>query len=142
MRTKQPESYSRQNPFEEATMIQNWLETAAERAVRSPLNDYERRGLLRSTYRFSLHGLHYDLHPDPDERVVQASVMAANPKHPPASPTTLRNMRELGVQIARLGIAAILLFTATILLFTAMDISIAAPSPTQIEQQVPPVAER
>jgi hypothetical protein len=47
-------------------------------------------------------------------------------------------MRELGVQIARLGIAAILLLTATIVLLTAMDISIAGPSPTQLEQQVPP----
>ena len=44
-------------------MIQDWHETAAERAVRSPLNDHERRDLLRSkAYRLSLHGLH------PDER--------------------------------------------------------------------------
>jgi hypothetical protein len=113
----------------EATMIWDWHETAAERAVRSRLNESE----LRSTYRFPLHGLHYGL--PPDERLVQASVMAANPKHPPAPPVTLRNIRELGVQIARHGIAAILLLTAAILLLTAMDISIAAPSPTQLEQQ-------
>jgi hypothetical protein len=99
---------------------------------RAHIYDYERRDLLRSTYRFSLQGLHYGLHPD--KHVVQASAMAA-PKH---LPVTLRNMRELGVQIARLGMAAILLLTATILLLTAMDISIAAPSPTQLEQQVPP----
>ena len=43
-------------------MIQDWHETAAERAVRSPLNDPERRDLLRSRAYFSLHGLH------PDER--------------------------------------------------------------------------
>ena len=43
-------------------MIQDWHETAAERAVRSPLNDHERRDLLRRRGYFSLHGLH------PDER--------------------------------------------------------------------------
>lgn len=44
-------------------MIQGWRETAPERAVRLPLNDHERRDLLRSrACRFSLHGLH------PDER--------------------------------------------------------------------------
>ena len=50
---------------EEATMIWDWHKTAAERAIQSPLNDYERRDLLRSrAYRFSLHGLHFGLHPD------------------------------------------------------------------------------
>jgi hypothetical protein len=40
-------------------VIQDWHETALERAVRSPLNDHDRRDLLRSkAYRFSLHGLH------------------------------------------------------------------------------------
>jgi hypothetical protein len=53
-------------------MIQDWHETAAERAVRSPHNDYEHRDRLRSkAYRFSLHGLHFGLLPD--ERVVQAN---------------------------------------------------------------------
>ena len=52
-------------------MIWDWYKTAAERAVHSPLNDYERRDLLRSrAYRFSLQGLHYGLLTD--ERVVQA----------------------------------------------------------------------
>jgi hypothetical protein len=49
-------------------MSQHWYEKAAARA--SPLNDYERRDLLRSrAYRFSLHGLHFGLLPD--ERVLQ-----------------------------------------------------------------------
>ena len=52
-------------------MIWDWHKTAAEPAVQSPLNDYERRDLLRSrAYRFSLHGLHFGLHPD--EHAVQA----------------------------------------------------------------------
>jgi len=52
-------------------MIRDWHKTAAERAVQSPLNDYERRDLLRSgVYRFSLHGLHFGLYPG--EHVVQA----------------------------------------------------------------------
>ena len=46
-------------------MIWDWHKTAAERAVRAPPNDYERRDLLRSrAYRFSLHGLHFGPHPD------------------------------------------------------------------------------
>jgi hypothetical protein len=65
MRTKQAELYSRQHPFEEATMIWDWYKTAGERAVQSPLNDYERRDVLRSkAHRFALHGLHFGLYPD------------------------------------------------------------------------------
>jgi hypothetical protein len=52
-------------------MILDWHKTAAERAVQAPLNDYERRDMPRSrAYRFSLHGLHFGLHPE--EHVVQA----------------------------------------------------------------------
>jgi hypothetical protein len=45
---------------------------SAKRAYDEPMrcSRYERRGLLRSTYRFSLHGQHFG--PLPDERVVQA----------------------------------------------------------------------
>ena len=65
-RTKQSESYCLEHLFEEAIMSQHWNEKAAERALQSPLKDYEHRDLSKA-YRFSLHGLHFGLLPD--ERV-------------------------------------------------------------------------